>query len=92
MYKTVLKGNSHAWTEAEDSKISSQAEVQNKLRVGLGYTANPHPRTKQRKGEKRKERKKERKKQRTSLKSAEITNRHWPGFPIGETKEGRCRN
>lgn len=54
MYKTVLKGNSHAWTKAEDSKISSQAEVQNKLRVGMGYTANPHLRTKQRKGEKRK--------------------------------------
>lgn len=54
MYKTVLKGNSHAWTKAEDSKISSQAEVQNKLRVGMGYTANPHLGTKQRKGEKRK--------------------------------------
>ena len=64
LYKTVLKGNSHAWTKAEDSKIQRQVEVQNKLKVGLGYTANPHLRTKQRKGGNRKERKKERKKQR----------------------------
>ena len=28
--------------------------MQNKLRVGMGYTANPHLRTKKRKGEKRK--------------------------------------